>query len=87
MPDDMRYFPWASPKPAAGWPATPTPEAMADGSWEQGADCVPCVLSPDRGDHGLWLLKDGKAELVPIDLCAPILHGKNGRGRHHPGPV
>ena len=56
----------------------PTPEAMADGSWEQGADCVPCVLSPDRGDHGLWLLKDGKAELVPIDLCAPILHGKNG---------
>ena len=56
----------------------PTPEVMADGSWEQGADCVPCVLSPDRGDHGLWLLKDGKAELVPIDLCAPILHGKNG---------
>ena len=56
----------------------PTPEAMADGSWEQGADCVPCLLSPDRGDHGVWLLRDGKAELVPIDICAPVLHGKNG---------
>ena len=55
----------------------PTPEAMADGSWEQGTDCTPCVLSPDRSDHGLWLL-GGKAELVPIDICAPVLHGKNG---------
>ena len=55
----------------------PTPEAMADGSWEQG-DCTPCILSPDRRDHGLWLLKDGKAELVRIDICAPVMHGKNG---------
>ena len=56
----------------------PTPEAMADGSWEQGADCVPCVLSPDRGDHCLWLLRDGRAERISIDICAPVLHGKNG---------
>ena len=28
-------------------------DAMADGSWEQDASCRPCVLSPDRGDHGL----------------------------------
>ena len=55
----------------------PTPEAMADGSWEQGS-CTPCVLSPDRADHGIWLLKDGKAELVRIDICAPVMHGKNG---------
>ena len=50
---------------------------MADGSWEQGG-CTPCVLSPDRADHGIWLLKDGKAELVRIDICAPVMHGKNG---------
>lgn len=56
----------------------PTPEAMADGSWEYGADCVPCLLSPDRGDHGVWLLRNGQAELVSIDICAPVLHGKNG---------
>ena len=64
-----------TPRLFAQWP---TPEAMADGSWEQGADCTPCVLSPDRNDHGIWLLKDGRAELVRIDICAPVMHGKNG---------
>ena len=49
---------------AAGWPAAPTPETMADGSWEQG-DCTPCVLSPDRKDHGIWLLKDGRVGTGP----------------------
>ena len=28
-------------------------EGMRSGSWEQDASCVPCVLSPDRSDHGL----------------------------------
>ena len=51
---------------------------MADGSWEELPGNMPCVLSPDRRDHGLWLLKDGKAELVRIDICAPVMHGKNG---------
>ena len=64
-----------TPRLFAQWP---TPEAMADGSWEKGADCTPCVLSPDRTDHGIWLLKDGKTELVHIDICAPVMHGKNG---------
>ena len=27
-------------------------EGMRSGSWEQDASCVPCVLSPDRSDHG-----------------------------------
>lgn len=41
--------------------------------------CTPCVLSPDRGHHGLVLLREGRgAEIVPIDVAAPILHGKNG---------
>ena len=53
-------------------------EGMRSGSWEQDASCVPCVLSPDRKDHGIWLLKDGRAELVHIDICAPVMHGKNG---------
>ena len=53
-------------------------EGMRSGSWEQDASCVPCVLSPDRKDHGIWLLKDGRAELVRIDICAPVMHGKNG---------
>ena len=79
-PCAARYevFPIGITKTGRWLACTPTPEAMADGSWEQDPGCVPCVLSPDRRDHGVWLLRDGRADLVPIDLCAPVLHGKNG---------
>ena len=79
-PCAARYeaFPIGITKTGRWLACDPTPEAMADGSWEQDPRCVPCVLSPDRRDHGVWLLRDGGAELVPIDLCAPVLHGKNG---------
>ena len=75
--DKYEVFPVGITKDGRWLACRPTPEAMADGSWEQG-DCTPCVLSPDRADHGIWLLKDGKAELVRIDICAPVMHGKNG---------
>ena len=47
----MRHFPVGITKDGRWLACRPTPEAMADGSWEQG-DCTPCVLSPDRRDHG-----------------------------------
>ena len=75
--DKYEVFPVGITKDGRWLACRPTPEAMADGSWEQG-DCIPCVLSPDRKDHGIWLLKDGRAELVHIDICAPVMHGKNG---------
>ena len=75
--EQYEVFPVGITKTGRWLACHPTPEAMADGSWEQG-DCTPCVLSPDRADHGIWLLKDGKAELVRIDICAPVMHGKNG---------
>ena len=77
--DESKYnlFPVGITKDGRWLACRPTPETMADGSWEQG-DCTPCVLSPDRKDHGIWLLKDGRAELVHIDICAPVMHGKNG---------
>ena len=75
--EQYEAFPVGITKDGRWLACSPTPEAMADGSWEQG-DCTPCVLSPDRRDHGLWLLKDGRAELVRIDICAPVMHGKNG---------
>ena len=54
-------------------------DAMADGSWEQDASCRPCVLSPDRGDHGLLeFAPDGTVTRIRIDVAAPVLHGKNG---------
>ena len=76
--DRYEVFPVGITKQGRWLACSPTPEAMADGSWEKSADCTPCVLSPDRTDHGIWLLKDGKAELVHIDICAPVMHGKNG---------
>lgn len=75
--EQYEAFPVGITKDGRWLACSPTPEAMADGSWEQGS-CTPCVLSPDRADHGIWLLKDGKAELVRIDICAPVMHGKNG---------
>ncbi|MCI6895616.1 MAG: D-alanine--D-alanine ligase [Gemmiger formicilis] len=76
--EQYEVFPVGITKQGRWLACHPTPEAMVDGSWEQGADCTPCVLSPDRNDHGIWLLKDGRAELVRIDICAPVMHGKNG---------
>jgi len=55
-----------------------SPEAIADGSWEKDPGCTPCILSPDRGDHGLLLRENGGVTLLPVDVALPILHGKNG---------
>ncbi|MDD4849589.1 MAG: D-alanine--D-alanine ligase [Gemmiger sp.] len=53
-------------------------DALPDGSWQHHESCRPCILSPDRQDHGL-LLRDGEAtRLLPLDVAVPILHGKNG---------
>ncbi len=55
-----------------------TPDAMADGSWQRDPSCRPCVLSPDRQDHGLLLQGAQGAEILPLDVAVPILHGRNG---------
>lgn len=55
-------------------------EANADlietGDWESGA--VPAVLSPDRRDKALLILRDGGVEKIAVDVAFPVLHGKNG---------
>ena len=55
-----------------------TPEEMVDGRWEQHPGNLPCVISPDRQDHGLLLREGDKTTLLPIDAAVPVLHGKNG---------
>ncbi len=46
-------------------------------AWEnQPAPTV--LLSPDRTHKGLLVLQDGKAQTREIDICFPVLHGKNG---------
>ena len=53
-------------------------DAIRDGSWERDASCVPCVISPDRGDHGLLVRTPDGCRVERLDVAAPILHGKNG---------
>ena len=53
-----------------------TPAQMADGSWEELPGNMPCVLSPDRADHGMILFTPaGQVEKLPVDVVIPALHG------------
>lgn len=42
------------------------------------ADCSPAMISPNRTDHGLYLIRSGEIELIRLDAVFPVLHGKNG---------
>lgn len=54
-------------------------ERIRQDTWQTDPTCVPAVLSPDRGDHRLLLLrKDRPVSAIPLDAAFPILHGKNG---------
>ena len=45
---------------------------MADGSWEELPGNMPCVLSPDRADHGLILFTPaGQVEKVHVAWSSP----------------
>ena len=53
-----------------------SPAQMADGSWEELAGNMPCVLSPDRADHGMILFTPaGQVEKLHVDVVIPALHG------------
>ena len=47
--------------------------------WESDLSLRTAVFSPDRSHHGFLMLgKDGSCEVVPVDVCFPVLHGKHG---------
>ena len=49
---------------------------MADGSWEELPGNMPCVISPDRADHGMILFApSGQVEKLHVDVVIPALHG------------
>ena len=53
-----------------------TAAQMADGSWEELPGNMPCVISPDRADHGMILFTpEGHVEKVHVDVVIPVLHG------------
>lgn len=50
---------------------------LRNGTWEQG-DCLPCRLSPNRGDKGLLISTAQGMEILPVDVIFPALHGRYG---------
>lgn len=57
---------------------TGSTENILNDAWQNEDDCTPVVLSPNRGDCCLILLKETGTERVPVDIALPVLHGKNG---------
>ena len=53
-------------------------DEIRNDTWSTHESCVPAVISPDRGIHGLLILRDNMPELLPLDVVFPVLHGKNG---------
>lgn len=52
-------------------------EEMRAHTWDAG-DCVPCVLSPDRKDHGLLVREKNGMRTIRVDVLFPVLHGAYG---------
>lgn len=51
---------------------------IRNNTWMNDMSCVPAIISPDRGTHGILVLEEGKVTEIHIDVAFPVLHGKNG---------
>lgn len=52
-------------------------DRIPEDTWAS-ADCYPAIISPNRTDHGLYLMRGGDIEVIRLDAVFPVLHGKNG---------
>lgn len=55
----------------------PLDRLTSDRWWAEG-DLTPAFLSPDRGIHGLVVMRPTGAETLPVDVVFPVLHGRHG---------
>lgn len=53
-------------------------QRIAQDAWQGGADCTPALLSPQRGEHTLLVLRGDTFERLPVDAVFPVLHGLCG---------
>lgn len=53
-------------------------EEIEKDTWAASEKCTPAVLSPNRGERCLLLLKQTEITCIYIDVALPILHGRNG---------
>lgn len=58
------------------WLLTQSAEAIEDGSWKNGS--TEMILSPDTTHRGFIAMKDGKSQVVSVDVVFPVLHGLYG---------
>ena len=53
-------------------------DALPEDAWLKSGKCTPAFVSPDRGIHGITVLREDGFENIRIDIAFPVLHGKNG---------
>ncbi|MCL1809689.1 MAG: D-alanine--D-alanine ligase [Clostridiales bacterium] len=54
-------------------------DKIASDEWHMDKEnCVPAMLVPGRGIHGMAEIKNGEVSTTAIDAAFPLLHGKNG---------
>lgn len=51
---------------------------IAGDTWYNPSDCLPAMISPDRGAHALLVFHPDRVAKLQIDAAFPVLHGKNG---------
>lgn len=51
---------------------------IANDTWCNSENCTPVVISANRTEQNILLLKEQKIERLHIDAAFPVLHGKNG---------
>lgn len=53
-------------------------DKLLNDTWQNPQDCTPAVLSPNRRESCLLLIKKDGVTRVPFDIAFPVLHGCNG---------
>ena len=51
---------------------------LPEDKWIKSGKCTKALLSPDRKDHGITVFRESGPEKIHIDVCFPVMHGKNG---------
>lgn len=64
---DGRWFRFAGDK-----------EQLLDDTWSEDGSCVPAMIVPDRGVHGLLEFHTKAVKRVKLAAVFPVLHGRNG---------
>ena len=53
-------------------------EKIKNGTWDNPADCLHAIISPDRKTRGVLIFENNKVRTIRLDAGFPVLHGKNG---------